>query len=128
MLWTQLKATNEIVCYNQFAFEDLVGLPFIANWGEEFERRNLRCRLIYGDEFRATWKLGSRIKGMEYYYLAPSIFRITHACDIYDDVTAYYHWRDGEIFGLEIHNKEIADSQRQLFEILFERSTPETLF
>ncbi|MET0779559.1 MAG: winged helix-turn-helix domain-containing protein [Candidatus Saccharimonadales bacterium] len=128
MLWSQLKAQGEIVCYNYFAFEDVVGKPFIENWAKEFEKRKLQCRLVYGDAFRQTWQLGQRIKGMEYYYLSPEIFNITHPCDIYDNVTAYYHWRDKEVFGLEIHNAEIAQSQRQIFELLCRQAIPETQF
>lgn len=128
MLWSQLKAKGEIVGYNYSVFEEMVGDVFMDNWANEFAKRNKKCRLVYGDTFRDTWRRSSRIIGMEYYYLAPSIFRITHACDIYDDVTAYYHWKDDEVFGLEVHNAQIADSQRQIFELLWRQAIPETRF
>lgn len=128
MLWTQLRARGEIVGYNYSVFEDTVGQQFLDKWAQEFERRELTCKLVYGDQFRATWIRPMRIKGMEYYYLAPDVFTITHSCDIYDDTTAYYHWNEGEVFGMEIINRQIADSQRQIFNILLERSTPEHLF
>ncbi len=128
MLWSQLKSRGEIVGYNYSCFEDMAGVSFIENWANEFEKRKLRCRLVYGDAFRDTWQRVNRIRGMEYYYLSPEVFEITHSCDIYDNVTAYYHWQDDEIFGLEIHNAKIARSQRQIFELLWERAVPETQF
>lgn len=128
MLWSQLKAKSEIVCYNYSCFEDMTSVSFMEHWTDEFEKRQLTCRIVYGDMFRKTWQREQRIKGMDYFYLTPEIFKITHSCDIYDNVTAYYHWEDEEVFGLEIHNKQIADSQRQIFELLWRQSVPEVLF
>lgn len=128
MLWSQLKSRGEIVGYNYSVFEEMVGDVFMENWAQEFEKRKLKCRLVYSDAFRQTWRRQDRIKGMEYFYLTPDVFRITHSCDIYDDVTAYYHWQDDEVFGLEVHNAQIADSQRQIFELLWRQSIPETKF
>lgn len=35
---------------------------------------------------------------------------------------------DDEVFGLEIYNAQIADSQRQIFELLWRQAVPETQF
>jgi hypothetical protein len=42
----------------------------------------------------------------------------------YDDVVSYYNWKDGEIFGLEVYNQEIANAQRHLFEMLWQQGQP----
>jgi len=42
---------------------------------------------------------------------------------VYDDVVAYYNWLDGEVFGTEMHNNEIAQTQHHLFEMLWSQST-----
>lgn len=41
---------------------------------------------------------------------------------IYDDIVSYHDWRDGEIFGIELHNRQIADTQRQFFEMLWRQA------
>jgi len=139
MLWNQLKASGEIVGYNYSIFEDIAGNNFMNNWVREFETRRLRCRLVFGDEFETTWQANvekyygeestkQRVRGMDYFHLSPEVFKITHSCDVYDGVVAYYHWEGGDIFGAEIHNPRIADSQRQLFELLQKQSRPETQF
>lgn len=43
---------------------------------------------------------------------------------LYDEVIAYYNWKDGEIFGIEIYNQEMAGTQRQLFEMLWKQGQP----
>jgi hypothetical protein len=52
------------------------------------------------------------------------LFPITHSTVIYGDVTAYFNWKDGEIFGIEIYNQQIADAQRQFFEMLWRQGVP----
>jgi len=39
--------------------------------------------------------------------------------DTYNDVVAYYNWHEGEVFGIEIYNKDITDFQRYFFEMLW---------
>jgi len=50
------------------------------------------------------------------------VFAITHGMVVYDNVTAYFNWKDSEIFGVEIYNQEIADTQRQLFNLLWDKA------
>jgi len=49
----------------------------------------------------------------------PKILEIKHDTYIYGDVFAYYYHYEGEYFGVEIHNREIARTERQMFEILW---------
>jgi DNA-binding transcriptional ArsR family regulator len=135
MLWNELKATGEILGYSNRIIEEAVGKKFTERWTDEFEAHNLACRLIVDDNFIASWKDGvgtvgtnRPIKGMQYNYVSAGTFKLTHLCDMYDNVVAYYHWKDGEVFGVEIYNQEIADTQRQFFEMLWAKSIPETRF
>jgi len=137
MLWNELEAKTEIIGYNYRILEEGTGKRFMERWTQEFEKRQLSCRLITGDMFADSWgdgqkKLGEgtgqRVKGMAYHCIAPNDFKITHSCDIYDSCVGFYNWKDGEVFGVEIYNPEIADSQRQFFELLWEKSKPETRF
>lgn len=52
-----------------------------------------------------------------------SILDIKYDTHIYNDVTAYvYYYRD-ENFGIEIQNKVITESNRQMFEVLWKQAT-----
>lgn len=135
MLWNELRASGEILGYSNRIIEEAVGKKFTERWIDEFEARNLACRLVVDDNFVASWKAGldamvtnRRVTGMQYHYVPSDTFHLTHLCDIYDNVVAYYHWKDGEVFGVEIYNQEIVDTQRQFFEMLWAKSTPETRF
>ena len=55
----------------------------------------------------------------EHRAIDPKILEIKHDTYIYGDVFAYYYHYQGEYFGVEIHNKEIAKTERQMFEILW---------
>lgn len=48
-----------------------------------------------------------------------NILEIKHDTYIYGEVFAYYYHYRGEYFGVEIHNKEIARTERQMFEIVW---------
>lgn len=55
----------------------------------------------------------------EHQWIDPKILEIKHDTYIYGDVFAYYYHYEGEYFGVEIHNREIARTERQMFEILW---------
>lgn len=89
---------------------------------------DLHFRSLYGDKFRESldiWRStnpGQRLTHWEGRYINPEVFPIEYATYIYDDVVAYLNWRDNEIYGIEIYNKEIANAQRQVFDMLFEKA------
>ena len=134
MFWNELRAKTEIVGYNYRIIDEPTGRQFMTRWSAEFAKRGLRMRMVAGDDFRQSWQdadktfgpgYSQRISGIEYHYISPDIFKITHSCEIYDDVVLYCDWQDGELFGLEIYNQGIADAQRRLFEMLWAESQPE---
>lgn len=52
-------------------------------------------------------------------FISPSIIEIKHDNLIYNDIFAFYGFYQGEMFGVEIHNPEIAKTQKQIFEVLW---------
>jgi sugar-specific transcriptional regulator TrmB len=135
MLWNELRAKGEILGYANRILEEATGKAYMERWTDEFEARKLRSRILLNDDFIASWKAGKRtvgtdrrVKGMAYNYLPTKVFKLTHLCDMYDNVVGYYHWKNGEVFGVEIYNQEIADMQRQFFELLWPQSRPAAEF
>jgi DNA-binding transcriptional ArsR family regulator len=132
MLWNELQNKSGLLGYRFQILDAGTGLTFMDRWAVEFESQNLRCRVLYGDDFVQSWHNrrppGRRIDGVEYRFIDPNIFPITHSCDVYDDVTLYFNWRGEEVFGIEIYNQQIADAQRVLLHGLWDQSTPETRF
>ncbi len=130
MLWNELCANTEIMAYSYQIFDEGMGRPFMTKWVVEFEQRNLHKKILFNDAYVKSWhdRPGNRIKGMEYHYINPHILTVQHTCNIYDEVTCYLSWRDGEIFGVEIYNRDIANVQRQLLRQIWPLSQPETRF
>jgi DNA-binding MarR family transcriptional regulator len=133
MLWNKLKAKGPIIAYHFQILDAGTGNTFMDRWAMEFEKRGLAARVMYGDEYIKSWRarkpLGSRIKGIKYHFLdRRAQFPVTHSCDVYDNVVAYFNWQDGEVFGIELYNQQIADAQRLFLEGLWAKSTPETRF
>ena len=55
-------------------------------------------------------------------YLPQSILAIPHQTDIYNEVVSFYSWNEGEVWGTEIYNAKVANMQRQLFELAWEKA------
>ncbi len=133
MLWNELNAKNTLIGYHYQILDAGTGNAFMQRWTEEFEKRQLQRQIMFDDTYVKSWQsrnpLGKRIKGIAYHHLdARAFFPVTHSCDVYDNVVAYFNWQEGEIFGLEIYNQQIADAQRHLLEGLWAKSKPESRF
>lgn len=130
MYWNQTKSNSESLSLLYENMQIRTGLSFFERWVRRCNERNLKFRSIIGDNFVKTqqdWYIkaghtNERLADWQGRYLPDEIFSITHSVVIYDDVTAYYNWKGGEVFGIEIYNQDIADSQRRLFELLWSQA------
>lgn len=123
MVWNVLKAKNEIVGYTFRDLSHFVGAKFMDSFVEEFKRRNLKMRDIYSDEYKASEPVDNDWGGkIESRYLPGKILSIPHQMDIYDDVVTFYSWNEGEVWGTEIYSPKVAEMQKQLFELAWEKA------
>lgn len=124
ILWNELGAKTELVGYLYRILQEPLGLKFFERWAQEHERRKLRFRDLRSDEFVKSMQLPQyprrKIEGSTWRYIPDEILHLTHNMDIYNDVVAIYYWQNEELFGLEIHNQQIADMQRSMFEVFWE--------
>lgn len=125
MFWNQTRTKGENLSILYENMQSRTNLAFFERWAKAIGERNIRSRSIISDNFVRTQQnwyrrhTNSRMSNWEGRYIPDGLFPITHSTVIYDDVTSYYNWKDGEIFGIEIHNTEIANAQRQFFEMLW---------
>lgn len=127
MVWNTLRANKECVGYTFRDLKEIVGEKFENDWREEFILRKLRFRDIVSDSYLAS-VVGEDAQKATYdknifktKYLAKSILDISHQVNVYNNVVAYYLWNETEVFGLEIYSHRIADMQKQLFELAWEK-------
>lgn len=127
ILWNELNAQTEILTYDYTVIQEASSKQFFDNWADEFEIKGLKMRELRGNTFLKTMTLNyprRYIKNASWRYIPPEIFDITHQLDIYNDVLAIFNWYQGEVFGVEIHNQKIADSQKQIFEMFWQLAKP----
>lgn len=132
MYWNQTKSKSEGLSILYENMQIRTGLSFFERWVRRCNERNMKFRSIIGDNFVKTQKdwyieaghTNERLVEWQGRYLPDEIFSISHSVVIYDNVTAYYNWKGGEVFGIEIYNQDIADSQRRLFELLWSQAVP----
>jgi DNA-binding transcriptional regulator GbsR (MarR family) len=129
MYWNQTKGTTENLAILHENMQIRTNLSFFERWAHACNENGLKFRGIINDNFIKTQQewygehSNGRLANWRSRYLPDNVFLITHSVVIYDDVTSYYNWKDGEIFGVEMRNQEIADSQRQFFEMLWSQGT-----
>ena len=130
MFWNQTRAKSECLSILYENMQSKSNLAFFERWVERCNRQALTFRSIVGDHFLATqkrWYTNHDNEKLEHWqgrYVPEAVLPITHSMITYDDVVAYYNWKGGEVFGLEVYNQEIADSQRHVFELFWQQGRP----
>lgn len=93
MLRHELDAKTEVIGYEYRPLDAFVGRKFMEDLAAEYTAKKIVHRLVAADRLEAT-----------------------HNCHIYDDVVAYFQWRDGQIYGTELYSPDTATVQRQLLD------------
>lgn len=128
MLWNQTKSKSENLSILHESVQTYTNEVFFDRWARACNDNGLRFRSVVGDNFvdmLTDWYSNhgnERLARWTGRYVSQGTFAINHSTIIYDDVVAYYNWKDGEVFGIEIHNEQIATAQRQFFEMLWAKS------
>ncbi len=122
MLWNVVNQKDEFVGLGYQDWNTTVGKYFAEKLRNKMLENKLLSREILNE---ANDSLGFTDLGKGYGQvyqcrtIDPKVLMIKHDTYIYGDVFAYYYHYQGEYFGVEIHNKEIARTERQMFEVLW---------
>lgn len=120
MIWNTLSAKSEILGYTYRRLSEITGEKFSQKWHQEYKTRGLVFRELYSDSYLDSTESGRKpTNDYESRFIPTDVLNINHQTDIYDDVVSHYNWHEGEVFGIEIHNKKVAKMQRQIFEIIW---------
>lgn len=130
MFWNQTKAKTDVLCMLVENMYVTTNTLFLERWIERCNDQQLQFRSIVGDVFlksQQTWlakRKSDGLKSWDQRYAPPKTFNIPSSMVLYDNVTSYHNWKDGEVFGIEIYNADIAIMQRQFFEMLWQKVDP----
>jgi hypothetical protein len=130
MYWNETKAKGEVLAFLHENMQLRTDSRFFERWAQQCNEKNMHFRGIITDSFIASQKLwythhtNDRLKNWQARYINQDTFAITHGTIVYDNVVGYFNWKDDEVFGIEIYNSQIAHTQRQLFELLWQQAQP----
>lgn len=130
LFWNETKAHTEVFAIMYENMQLTTKSTFFERWVKRCNENDIHHFGIFGDHFiesQKKWygrKSNERLTHWQGRYIPAEQFAITHRTVIYNDVVAYHNWKNGEIFGIEIYNQAIADTQRQFFEMLWQQATP----
>jgi sugar-specific transcriptional regulator TrmB len=123
LLWNILKAKGESVGYGYADWNQSVGREFAEKLRSERVKRKISDREIQNTDQAGPMAKWTNIKNYGQVYQARFLPRetidIKHDTYIYNDIFAFFSFAGGELFGIEIHNAEIAKTQKQIFEVLW---------
>ena len=128
LYWNQTKAKTEVLAIMNENMQLHTKSAFFERWVHKMNENNITTRGIINDQFvtsQQKWyskRNNERLKDWESRYISEELFPINHQMIMYNDVVAYQDWHGGEVFGIEIHNQMIADTQRRFFEMLWKQS------
>lgn len=129
LLWNQTKASSEVVSILSSNVQSYTGKTFFKNWINVMNNKGIVSRSLVDDSFVKSQK--AFYNGQFSYSLAnwtarklPASLKSPQRTTVYDETTTFFGWENGDIFGIEIINKNIASSHREYFELFWTLSTP----
>ena len=123
IMWNETKAKGELLGYTYRNMEEIAGVKFFKAWVAEIEKNWVVVRDLRSDEFLASMERPEfervHINKSVWRYLPDSVMKLSHNLDIYNNVVAIYYWENNDVFGVEIENEKIAETQRSIWKTLW---------
>lgn len=132
MFWNQAQQVAESnISILREPMQILTGEEFFARWVAACNRTPVQSRSIVGEHFlkslRHWWDTHDteRLRTWNGRFVPEDVFIIEDSTVVFNDTIQHFSWREGEVFGVEIINPEMANSKRQLFDLLWEKANPD---
>ena len=113
MQWNQVTSKTDCLSIIDEPINDVLGKAFTTRWAGALRQNNVHLRMIESPHFVEViqkWykreNVPELVPNHESRIIAPKVFRVVHNMDIWENVVAYYNWKDGEIYGIELYNKD----------------------
>jgi len=130
IFWNESKAKSEVLVILFENMQSKTNSSFFERWVRRCNERGIHFRGIVNDSFISTqkdWYATHSNEQLEHWqarHVSEEVFPINHSMITYDDVVVHQNWKDGDEFGLEIYNQDIASTQRRYFELLWNVAQP----
>jgi len=137
LYWNTLKASYTVYVYSEWGRQKYVGLKFYENFASENRNRGLTEKVLINlnSEILETIKrhtlTGSpmtRTRIEDIRVIDAKTVRIKGDTMIYNDIYAQAYLQNVEIHGFEIESHDFVETQRSIFETLWQMAKPITDF
>lgn len=131
LFWNTLKAKGEIYVFSEWGRGRYVGLSFYKNFVAESYKRKIKEKVLINPTEHAIESIKtytgtpvSRTKIETIRCIDQSKVDIKGDALMYDNVFAEIYLKNPEISGFEIESQQFVDTQRDVFEVLWEQAEP----
>ena len=129
IFWNETRAESKVDGLLYENMQNKAGNRFFERWVTACNNKNLQFRGIIADSFSTSQQawygdtvVKQRLKNWETRQINQIVFPIAHSTIVYDNVTVHFNWKQGEMYGIEIYNSDIAAAQRAVFELLWNQA------
>jgi sugar-specific transcriptional regulator TrmB len=135
--WNTLKALDTVCVYSEWGRQKYVGLKFYENFAIENRQRKLQEKVLVNltPHILETIKLYNlpgapiaRTRVEDIRVLDAKTVHIKGDTMIYNDIYAQVYLKNVEIHGFEIESHDFVETQRSIFETLWQTAKPVTDF
>jgi sugar-specific transcriptional regulator TrmB len=124
--WNALRAKDYLRVYEMEHISDFLPNDFSEKFRQELVNRRITTKdLTNKTHFDGYTQVEEIIeKYSQVKHLDPSLIKIQFEVLIYNDVYATYTYKEKEIFCVEVHNQQLAQMQKQLFDFIWTKAKP----
>lgn len=116
-----LKAKGEIRIFEIENMGSFLNFGFCEEIRTEFIKRKIKVKELSNQKNQKPWTEVSKFVKYNWdcRYIDPKILEAKVELLIYNEVTAIYSYKNNQIFCVEIYNKNLAETQKQIFDFMW---------
>lgn len=131
LFWNTLKSKTTVYVYSEYGRSKFVGKKFYSDFVQESRDRNIKENVLINPTQRATSLIKrdagttlARTHTKDIRFLNNEYLSIKGETFIYDNIYTQINLSVGEINGFEIESRTFVETQRSIFETLWELAKP----
>lgn len=119
--WNSLRAKGDLLIYEVSAtMNAFLSSDFSEKVRQELAGRKIHVRQLTNlTQIEAYTKVTELVRNWRVRHVSPKELTIKSEVLIYNDVTAFYHYIDKDIFCVEIVSSDLTRMQKQIFEFIW---------
>ncbi len=127
MIWNTLETRKILRSYTPFGRRNVINTKWEDKFEHEWKRRKLKDKIITNEtnlDYIKKHLVPSYKKTLDIRIISSKKYYITTDIAIYNDVISIISFEKDNLVGVEIENKEMAKTQKSIFDIVWEVAKP----